>query len=73
VDNFLQHSCFICNQTPVVIPYKTSCGHLCCYTCLRMEVLNHNLDYRCRVCGEKIESSRPLLDEEEENYDGHES
>lgn len=61
-DNYAQHSCSICKLRPVVIPYKTNCGHLCCYTCLRVEMLNSNFHYKCLVCGERVESGQSLLE-----------
>lgn len=61
IDNVAEHSCSICNLRPVVIPYITSCGHLCCYTCLKFELLNSGFNYKCLVCGAKVESSRSLV------------
>lgn len=53
------YSCAICSLKPIVIPYKTSCGHMYCYTCLRSALVD-NSQYRCMVCGVKVASSKPL-------------
>jgi len=53
------YSCAICSLKPIVIPYKSSCGHMYCYTCLRSALVD-NSKYRCMVCGVKVTSSKPL-------------
>jgi hypothetical protein len=54
-----EYSCAICSLEPIVIPYKTSCGHVYCYTCLKSALVD-NFHYRCMVCGEKVVSNEPL-------------
>ena len=53
------HACSICAMKPIVIPYKTSCGHVYCYACLRL-AMSDNLNYKCAVCGRKVVSSEPI-------------
>ena len=53
------HSCAICSLKPIVIPYKTSCCHVYCYTCLRSALVD-NSQYRCMICGAKVAFSKPL-------------
>ncbi len=54
----MNRSCSICGMNPIGIPYKSSCGHWSCYACLRLAI-SDNLHYRCKVCGQQVESSEP--------------
>lgn len=50
--------CTICSAQPISIPYKSSCGHWACYTCLRLAI-SDNLNYRCETCGKRVTYSEP--------------
>ena len=56
----LDQSCGICNIKPIPVPYAVGCGHLYCYTCLRIAVTD-NIHYCCIICGAKVISSRPFI------------
>lgn len=56
----LDQCCGICNIKPIPVPYEAGCGHLYCYTCLRIAVTD-NVHYRCIICGAKVISSRPFI------------
>jgi len=52
-------SCSICRAVDASIPYRASpCGHIFCYVCLRMAVLDSE-EYQCHQCGRFVESSSP--------------
>jgi hypothetical protein len=56
----LDQSCGICNIKPIPVPYEVGCGHLYCYTCLRIAVTD-NIHYCCMICGARVISSRPFI------------
>lgn len=56
----LNQSCGICNIIPIPVPYEAGCGHLYCYTCLRIAVTD-NIHYCCIICGGNVTNSRPFI------------
>jgi peroxin-2 len=47
--NMPDEVCAICSEDPITIPYKTNCGHVFCYYCIRgSRMANHY--FRCPRC-----------------------
>ena len=60
---YFDYKCAICSMdTEAGVPYKTSCNHVYCYTCLRYAMMEAGpMNYNCEICGKKVISSQPFI------------
>ena len=55
--------CFSVNRDlDLVLPFKTSCGHDYCYTCIKTAMMNDDDDkYQCLRCGQVVKSIQRVV------------